>query len=135
MSVASYIYLQEQKKKKHLEEVKKRILDEENDRLPMTIQELEDVEDITIDDLSFDSNAGGCLYTALLHTTWEVYVLHGSGFCEFGQPLPLPAKNLELVKRQVYVHVYITETGILLEWETKWLDAYKEHIRKIEVYD
>ena len=124
----------QEEKKKHLEEVKKRILDEENDNLPMIIQELEDVEDITIDDLSF-SNGPGCYYSAYLHTTWEVYVLRGREFFEFGQPLPLPAKNLELVKRQVYVHVDITETGILLEWETKWHDAYKEHMRKIEVYD
>ncbi len=127
-------FLREQEKKKHLEEVKKRILDEENDNLPMTIQELEDVEDITIDDLSF-SDGPGCYYTAYLHTTWEVYVLHGSGFFELGQPLPLPSKNLELVKRRIYVPVSIFEIGISLEWETKWLDAYKEHMKKIEVYD
>lgn len=127
-------FLYEQEKKKHLEEVKKRILDEEMDNLPMIIQELDDVEDITIDDLSF-SDGPGCYYSAYLHTTWEVYVLRGSISFEFGQPLPLPAKNLELVKRQVYVPVSIFEIGITLEWETKWHDAYKKHMRKIEVYD
>ena len=125
-------FLYEQEKKKHLEEVKKRILDEEMDNLPMIIQELDDVEDITIEDLSF-SDGPGCYYSAYLHTTWEVYVLRGSGFFEFGQPLP--AKNLELVKRRIYVPVSIFETGILLEWDTKWHDAYKKHMRKIEVYD
>jgi hypothetical protein len=125
-------FLREQEKKKHLEEVKKRILDEENDRLPMTIQELEDVEDITIDDLSFSEDPG-CYYTAYLHTTWEVYVLKGSGFFELGQPRP--ANNLELVKRRIYVRVGIFEIGTTLEWKTGWLDAYKEHMRKIEVYD
>ena len=114
-----------------MEEVKKRIIDEENDKLPMTIQELEDVEDITIEDLSFDSNAGGCFYTALLHTTWEVYVLNESKSFEIGQPR---MSDLELVERQVYIHVSIFEVGNL-EWETKWLDAYKEHMRKIDVYD
>lgn len=127
-------FLYEQKKKKHLEEVKKRILDEEMDNLPMIIQELDDVEDITIEDLSF-SDGPGCYYSAYLHTTWEVYVLRGSGFFEFGRPLPLPAKNLELVKRRIYVPVSIFEIGITLEWETKWHDAYKKHMRKIEVYD
>ena len=39
-------FLYEQEKKKHLEEVKKRILDEEMDNLPMIIQELDDVEDL-----------------------------------------------------------------------------------------
>ena len=125
-------FLREQENKKHLEEVKKRILDEENDRLPMTIQELEDVENITIDDLSF-SDGPGCSYTAYLHTTWEVYVLRGNGFFEFGQPRP--ASNLELVKRRIYVRVHIFEIGISLEWKTGWLEAYKEHMRKIEVYD
>ena len=124
-------FLREQEKKKHLEEVKKRIIDEENDKLPMTIQELEDVKDITIDDLSFDSNAGDCFYTALLHTTWEVYVLNESKSFEIGQPR---MSDLELVERQVYIHVSIFEVGNL-EWETKWLDAYKEHMRKIDVYD
>ena len=127
-----YWFWEEEKKKKHLEEVKERIIDAENEKLPMTIQELEDVEDITIDDLSFDSNAGDCFYTALLHTTWEVYVLKGSGFFEFGQLHS--ANNLELVKRRIYVRVSIFEVGNL-KWETKWLDAYKKHMRKIEVYD
>ena len=131
MSIAAYVSSKEREEKEHLEEVKKRILDEENDRLPMTIQELEDVEDITIDDLSF-SDGPGCSYTAYLHTTWKVYVLKGSGFFEFGQPRP--ATNLELVKRRIYVRVSIFEVGNL-KWETKWLDAYKEHMRKIEVYD
>lgn len=134
MSIAAYVSSKEREEKEHLEEVKKRILDEEMDNLPMIIQELDDVEDITIEDLSF-SDGPGCYYSAYLHTTWEVYVLRGSGFFEFGRPLPLPAKNLELVKRQVYVYVGITEIGTLLEWETKWHDAYKEHMRKIEVYD
>ena len=131
MSVASYIYLESVKKKKHLEEVKERILDAENEKLPITIQDMEGVESLTIDDLSFDSNAGGCFYTALLHTTWEVYVLNESKSFEIGQPR---MSDLELVERQVYIHVSIFEVGNL-EWETKWLDAYKEHMRKIDVYD
>ena len=63
MSIAAYVSSKEREEKEHLEEVRKRILDEENDRLPMTLQELEDVEDITIDDLSF-SDGPGCYYTA-----------------------------------------------------------------------
>lgn len=123
--------LREQEKKIHSEEVKKRTLDEENDILPMTIQELEIVEDITINDLSF-LDGPGCYYSAYLHTAWEVYILHGSGFFELGQSRPA---NLELVKRQVNIHVGIFDNGITLDWKTGWLDVYKDHIRTIEVYD
>ena len=123
MSVASYVYLESEKKKKHLEEVKERILDAENEKLPITIQDMEGVESITIDDLSFDTNTGGCYYMALLHTTWNVYERHESTYFEFGQPRPI---SYELVQKQIFVHVGITEMGILLEWETDWQGAYEE---------
>ncbi|MBP5497227.1 MAG: hypothetical protein J6X98_08690 [Bacteroidales bacterium] len=123
MSVASYIYLESVKKKKHLEEVKERILNAENEKLPITIQDMEGVESITIDDLSFDTNAGGCYYMAYLHTTWEVYEQHGSSFFEYEKPRPF---SNELVQKQIFVHVGITETGILMEWETDWKGAYRE---------
>ena len=35
----------------------------------------------------------------------------------------------------IYVPVSIFEIGITIEWETKWHDAYNEHMKKIEVYD
>ena len=123
MSVASYIYLESVKKKKHLEEVKERILNAENEKLPITIQDMEGVESITIDDLSFDTNAGGCYYMAYLHTTWEVYEQHESSFFEYENPRPFCN---ELVQKQIFVHAGITETGILMEWETDWKGAYRE---------
>ena len=123
MSVASYIYLESEKKKKHLEEVKERILDAENEGLSITIQGMEGVEDITIEDLSFDSNAGGCYYTAYLHTTWEVHEQHESNFFQYDNPRPF---SDELVEKQIFVRVGITEIGILMEWETDWEGAYRE---------
>jgi len=42
---------------------------------------------------------------------------------EFGQPRPI---SYELVQKQIFVHVGITEIGILLEWETDWQGAYEE---------
>ena len=123
MSVASYIYLESEKKKKHLEEVKERILDAENEKLPITIQDMEGVENITIDDLSFDTNTGGCYYMVYLHTTWEVYERHQSNYFEFGKPRQY---SYELVQKQIFVHVGVTEIGILMEWETDWQGAYEE---------
>lgn len=123
MSVAAYIYSESVKKKKHLEEVRERILDAENEKLPITIQGLEGVENITIGDLSFDTNTGGCYYMAYLHTTWEVYERHESKYFEFGKSRPY---SYELVEKHILVHVGVTEIGILMEWKTDWQGAYEE---------
>ena len=99
------------------EEAKKVVLDGENDRLPLVVQSLSDVESIIIDSMRIrvkDEPMSGYIYT-----TWE-YTVTTSYY---------PKKRVEKRKKNIIVEVDSIRQSEghqgYIEWLTRWDEAYK----------
>lgn len=104
-----------------LDEIKKGIVEAENKGLPMTIQKLEGVKNITIDSIVVVNNTDP--YYGYLVTTWEIYERHENNQREFSKSYEL--YSYKLVQKQVNVEVKdIHGLGTKFEWKTNWPDAY-----------
>ena len=111
----------EEIKEVHLDEVVQGIIDAENKGLPMTIQKLEGVKNITIDSMVIVNNTDP--YYGYMATTWEIYERHENNHREFSRTYEL--YSYKLVQKQVNVEVKdIHGLGTKFEWKTNWPDAY-----------
>ena len=113
----------EEIKENQLDVITEGIISSENKGLPMTIQKMEGVKNITIDKLIIVNNTDP--YYGYLATTWEIYERHECNLNECARNNYEPY-TYTLVTKNVNVEVtHIHGEGGKYEWRTDWYSAYQ----------